>query len=482
MDSIIGRSKEIKELERLYRSPKAEFVAVYGRRRVGKTYLIRELFKDRMSFYVTGLTPYSDNGDKTNAKDQLHNFYLAMLKYGFNEKVCPDNWLDMFFMLEQFLENKYKNKRILIFIDELPWFDIAKSGFLKAFEHFWNSWASTKKNLMLIVCGSATSWIEDNLIMNRGGLYNRLTYQILLRPFNLYECRQFYKSMNVEVNQYDVIDYYMIFGGIPYYMGYVSPGKSLAQNIDEMFFGNSAKLKTEFDLLFGSLFTNPSTYIAVMKFLATRHSGYTRDEICKALNIKSGSNLTKVLSSLEASCFIKKYQPFTNSKRELKYKIIDNFCLFYFRFVSENKKNDPNFWQHSLNLPALNSWRGLAFEEVCFSHIDQIKQAIGIGKVISTESAWAVRGNDDKTGCQIDMIIDRNDNVVTLCEMKYVAKKFTVDNDYYATLRERIDTASQYVKKRTNIQMLLITTFGLQENKYSNIFQDVITVEDLFRK
>ncbi len=479
MAKIIGRKKQIKELERLYNSPKAEFVAIYGRRRVGKTYLIRELFKDRMAFYATGLSPYGENDQRNGLQEQLQSFYLEMQKYGLKGRLCPTSWLEAFSMLENFIDNIQTDKKIVIFIDELPWFDTPKSGFLKAFEHFWNSWGSAHDNLMLIVCGSATSWIEDNLIMNRGGLYNRLTYQMKLQPFTLSECAEFYEYMGNTINQFDILEGYMIFGGIPYYMGYMLPGQSLAQNIDTMFFADNGRLKNEFSLLFGSLFTNPDNYIKIVKYLSGQHCGYTRDEIIKATGIQSGSTLSKILDSLEASCFIRKYQPFGNNKRECKYKLVDNFCMFYLKFVSDNK-NDRDFWIHNINKPILNTWRGIAFEEVCFQHIDKIKDALGIGKVVSLESSWNVRGNDDHEGSQIDLLIDRDDNFVSLCEMKYYSRDFEVDKNYYLKMKNRISILQDNIPKRRNIQTVLITTYGIKQNAYSSVFQEVLTIEDLF--
>jgi len=481
MNEIIGRKQEIAELERLYRSPKAEFVVVTGRRRVGKTYLIREVLNDRLTFHHTGLSPYNDEGqEKAGLAEQLQHFFYTLKKNGHSGNKIPKNWLEAFYYLEQLLEDKDDGSRQVVFIDEIPWMDTQNSRFLRAFESFVNGWAMGRKNMMLIVCGSATSWIEDNFIKNQKGLYDRQTYEIRLKPFNLKECEEYYEFLGVHMSRMDIIDMYMAIGGIPYYMGYVAPGRSLAQNIDNMLFAEHAKLKNEFNKLFGSLFRNADDYIKIVQLLASRHSGYSREEIVNKTNIPSSSDLTKKLEALEASCFIRKYQPFTNSKRELRYKLVDNFCLFYLKFMNSGSSTDPNFWQHSLNLPKLNAWRGIAFEEVCIAHSYQIKVALGVANVLSKESSWSIHGDEEKKGSQIDLIIERNDNVVNLCEIKYVSGLYSVDKEEDLKLRTRVGCVVSQVRKRQNVQLTLITTYGLNYNKYSNIIQNVITMDDLF--
>lgn len=481
MEGIVGRKQEITELERLYHSPKAEFVVVTGRRRVGKTYLIRELFKDRMAFHHTGLSPYTEEGEeKVGLNEQLQHFFHTLKRYGHKGNAIPKNWLDAFFMLEQLIEAKDDGSRQVVFIDEIPWMDTQNSRFLRAFESFVNGWALGRRNMMLIVCGSATSWIEDNFIKNQKGLYDRQTYELCLRPFTLHECEEFYDFNDISMSRLDIVEMYMLTGGIPYYMGYVAPGKSLAQNIDLIFFGKNAKLRNEFDKLFGSLFRKADDYIKIVRFLSTRRGGYSREEIVHQTGIPSSSDLTKKLESLEASCFIKKYQPFGCTKRELRYKLIDPFCLFYLKFLDTNKPTDEYFWQHNLNLPKLNAWRGLTFEDVCLAHVQQIKMALGVGNVTSAESAWNVQGDDNQKGAQIDLIIERADNVANLCEMKYVAGLLSIDKEEDMKLRARIAHIASRMKKRQNVQLTIITTYGLNYNKYSHIVQNTVTIDDLF--
>lgn len=479
MENIIGRKTEIEELNTLYHSKKAEFVAVYGRRRVGKTYLIKELFRDKMAFYHTGMSPI-DSAGNNQLQDQLKSFHNSLLRYGMEDEKQPETWLDAFFLLEKLLEDKDDGNRQVIFIDELPWMDTPRSGFLSAFEHFWNGWGSGRNNLMLIVCGSAASWIENNLINNHGGLYDRITYEIKISPFNLGECEEFFKAANIKLSRYDIVQAYMAVGGIPYYLGFFRKGLSLGQNIDQLFFSKTAKLKKEFDRLFASLFTKPTNYRKIISLLATRHKGFTRDEITKATGIQKGGGLSKMLAALEASDFISHYVPFGVSKRKEHYKLTDNFCLFHEKFLAGNEITDADFWEKNQNAQKLSAWKGIAFEEVCLAHIQQIKNALGIGAITSRESAWSIKGDKENNGTQIDLLIDRDDSIVNLCEMKFLKDKYTITKSYDEKLRSRTQMLIDRLPKRTTVHLTLITSYGLKYNEYSGEIQKLLTLDSLF--
>ena len=475
---MIGRKKEIKELNMLYEKNSAELVAVYGRRRVGKTFLIDEVFSDRITFRHTGLSPESST-PKGLLKRQLEHFYNSLTLQGMDECNKPRSWFDAFLLLEKHLMRIDDGSRQLVFIDELPWLDTPRSEFISAFEGFWNSWGCHRKNLMVIVCGSANSWILDNLINAHGGLYNRLTYIIKLEPFSVGECRDYYKDRNVKFSNYDIIQSYMVFGGIPYYLGYVDGEKSLAQNIDDIFFSHNAKLEDEFDRLFTSVFDKPEFVKSIVSFLATRNAGYTRAEITKALGIKDGGIITKSLHALIAGNFIIKYVPFGLSKREIHYKLTDPFCLFYLHFIYNQTSINEEFWSQNTSSQQISTWRRYAFENVCFNHIKEIKQALGISGVISSISAWSKRGDDSK-GTQIDLLIMRNDNVINMCELKFYSGYFEVDKEYYITLLNRENILREIISPKTSIRSTLITTFGLKRNEYSSVFSNVIVIDDLF--
>ena len=475
---MIGRQRERKLLQEKYAGSEAEFIAIYGRRRVGKTYLVDETFKGKITFRHAGLSPAEWVGKNLMAA-QLDHFYQSLLLSGATPDHRPKDWLDAFFLLEMWLQTKKEEERQVVFLDELPWMDTPKSGFLTGLEAFWNGWACHRHNVMLIVCGSASSWILDRLINNHGGLYGRVTYQIKLEPFSLRECEEYLHSKNIHYSRYDIVQSYMLLGGIPYYLGYLRGEWSLAQNIDQLFFSRHAVFREEYDRLFASVFHNAPVMKKIVEVLYTRNAGYTRKELCEKLGVSSGGILTKELSALIASDFVTKYVPFGFSKREEHYKLTDPFCLFYLHYVWQRSGLNEHFWTDSQNTPPIVSWRGFAFENVCFNHIDQIKRALGISGVRSSQSAWSKR-EDDPEGTQIDLLIDRDDHVINACEIKFYSEEFLVDKSYYLKLMHRENLLRKYIPRKSSVYQTLITTYGLVRNEYWSVFTQVVTLDDLF--
>ena len=479
MSTIVGREEEIKELNKLYNSDRPEFVAVYGRRRVGKTFLIKQAMKGRITFQHTGVSPVDQDGDRSRMKVQLESFYYSLLDQGLEGYKAPKTWMEAFFLLEQLLQNLDNGTRQVVFIDELPWMDTPRSGFLPAFESFWNGWCSGRDNIMLIVCGSATSWILSNLSRNKGGLYGRLTSEIKLSPFTLKESAEYFEHENIAMSRYDILQSYMIFGGIPYYISYFQKGMSLEQNTDNILFGRKPRLKDEFNRLFAAIFSNPKDSKKIIRLLANKHSGYTREEISKQTGIPLGGGLSNTLASLTESDFIISYTPYDKPKSMVCYKLIDNFCLFWLKYV-EQKHNEAEFLSDHATSDILKVWRGIAFEEVCWQHISQIKKALEIGGVKSTSSAWSIKGDDNTEGAQIDLLIVRNDNVVNLCEMKFASTPYSIDKDEEAKLRHRIESLKATLSPKQTIHLTMVTTYGIVYGKHSGIVQKEITMKDLF--
>lgn len=476
---MIGRTREVEDLNRLYESGRAELVALYGRRRVGKTYLVDETLSGRITFRHAGLSP-ADQDAKGLLRAQLDHFYNSLELHGMKPCDKPTTWLNAFFLLERFLQSIDDGSRQVVFLDELPWLDTPRSGFLQAFEGFWNTWGCHRRNLMVIVCGSASSWVLDELINNHGGLYGRVTYEIKLSPFTLGECEEFYRSRQVMFSRYDIVQSYMIFGGIPFYLGYMDGRQSLAQNVDRLLFARNGVLVREFDRLFDSVFTNPEAIKSIVRLLYTRNAGFTRREIADRLGAGDGGSLSKNLNALLASDFVTKYVPFGMGKRQAHYKLIDPFCLFYLHFLRGGSASNEQFWQQNATLQPIVTWRGYAFENICFNHIPQIKAALGISGVITTSSAWSKKGGDEE-GTQIDLILQRNDNVVNVCEIKFTSEEFAVDKGYYRVLLSRPERVRELVSPKMSILSTLITTFGLRRNEYSGAFSNVVTMDDLFR-
>jgi AAA+ ATPase superfamily predicted ATPase len=471
---IIGRAFEQEELERYYESPRPEFIAVYGRRRVGKTYLIREFFKQGFAFYFTGVA-------NSDAQIQLRNFNQYVKEYGGTDLKPARDWFEAFNNLKQLLQKKKANsdsEKQVVFIDEMPWLDTPKSGFLTALEFFWNSWASAQPEILLIVCGSATSWIINNLLKNHGGLHNRVTGRILLEPFSLAECEAYFSENGLALNRHQIVQSYMIFGGIPYYLNFMNKSLSLPQNIDRICFSKTANLKDEFEELYASLFKHSRRHIEIVVALSRKQSGLTREEIITATGLSAGGTLTKTLDELEQCGFIRRYRDFTRKKNGHYYQLIDFFTLFYLRFMKENSSDDEHFWSNYQSSSGYRAWSGYAFERVCSAHITQIKQKLGITGVSTDACSW--RSKKVEQGAQIDLLIDRRDSVINLCEMKYAQTVFVIDKRYDEVLRNKKTAFQLETGTRKALHQTMITTYGIEHNAYWNSVQSEIMMDDLF--
>ena len=470
--NIIGRITEQKALVEYIDSGKPEFVVVYGRRRVGKTFLIKEYFENRFTFYITGLA-------NEKLQHQLCNFNTALRAYSGFAYPVAENWFDAFGQLIHFLKNSTQKGRKVIFFDELPWMDTPRSGFITALEHFWNSWASSMPEIMLIGCGSATSWMVNNLIKNRGGLHNRVTRRMYIEPFTLNECEEFYKAHHIVMSRHQILESYMILGGIPYYLGLMSKSLSLAQNIDALCFYANGSLREEFSSLYASLFRHSENHVKVVEALGRKIKGMTREEVIATTKIPPGGNLSKILEELEQCSFIRSYNAFGKKSKDKLYQLVDFFTLFHLNFIRDNKYNDEHFWSNFIGNARHRAWSGYAFEQVCTAHVKQIKEKLGISGVLTGVASW--RSRETEPGAQIDLLIDRNDNVINLCEMKFVASEFVIDKKYDRKLRDKKETFIRETKTRKAVHLTMVTTYGVKKNEYWGQIQSEINMNDLFR-
>lgn len=470
---LVGRRKELDILNKAVKDDYSHFIAVYGRRRIGKTFLIREAFGYRFTFQHSGL---SEGG----LQEQIFAFESSIKDAGFEVKTKRKNWLEAFEDLKDVIRASSEKKKV-IFIDELSWMDTQNSDLLVALENFWNGWASARKDVILIVCASATSWMISKVIHNKGGLYNRLTEQIHLEQFTLAECEEWVKANGIAFTRNQILQCYMIFGGIPYYWRFLKKGLSLQQNIDSIFFAKNAPLKDEYKYLYASIYKNPTVHQKIIETLGKKKVGMTREEIIEKSGIINSGDLTVKLEELESCGFIRKYYSFGMKKKNAVYQLIDNFTLFYHQFISK-EPNDEHFWSNQINTPAVNTWQGLAFERVCLEHIDQIKKKLGISGVYTDINSWYCKKDDSKgiRGAQIDLLIVRKDQVINMCEMKYSNSEYTISETDDANMRNKIDSFSRLTKTKYAIYPTLITVFGLVENSYIGNVQSVVTMDDLF--
>lgn len=472
MNALIGREQELLVLRSLAESDKSEFVAVYGRRRVGKTFLIRAAFNQEFTFQVTAM------GNATRTQ-QLTNFHIALRKaWPEADGNHPTDWLMAFQQLIEFV-GKSEDQRKTIFFDELPWFDTPGSGFIQAIEHFWNSWASARNDVTLIVCGSAASWMINNLIHNRGGLYNRVTKKLKIVPFTLHECELYLHSKNSVLDRYQIIQLYMVLGGIPFYWDEIKPGKSASQNIHDICYSENGLLRSEFPNLFRSLFTNYQKHEVVIDALARKAKGLTREEIIGFTGLPNAGSTTKIMAELEESGFIRKYIPFGRKQRSSLYQLVDYYSLFYLRFIKDHSLSGHNDWLTYVDSPKYRAWSGYSFEQVCLYHLPQIKTALGISGVQTSISSW--RSSLKDKGIQIDLVIDRRDQVINVCEMKFSINPFTINKKYSDELRNKLGSFKEETGTRKSVFLTLITTFGIKSDQYSlGLVQNDLKMDILF--
>jgi len=477
--NIIGREYEQRTLQSICEETEAKLVAVFGRRRVGKTFLIKNFFKENFDFFFTG-------SFETPMKIQLALFAEALKKYSGVEQPVPKNWHEAFRQLEVYLATLRK-KQIVVFLDELPWMDTPKSGFLTAFSYFWNSWASTCKGLKMIICGSATSWMLDKIIGDRGGLYGRCSRTIHVSPFSLYEVEQFLmKKKGIKWTRYQILEAYMIMGGIPYYLDMLEKGLPFAQNIDNLFYRDGAPLRTEYDFLFRSLFKSSTMYRQVVEALSKKNKGLTLKEIKEEINLGDGGVLSTVIDNLCKCGFIRAYSAYGKRGKGTIYQLIDLFCLYHQKFLGGQNVTDAHFWSN-IKDGAKNAWAGYAFEMLCLHHIKQIRVKLGISGVLTNICSWSIKKQTDADGAewdgaQIDLLLCRADNVIDVCEMKYCKSLYTVTAAYDEKIRERNGTFEHFTKTKDALHNVLITTYGVKRNMYADTFNNVVTADDLFKE
>ena len=471
---VAGREDEIKLLEKQIKLPQSSFVAVYGRRRIGKTYLIREVYARHTVFECSGL-------NENNTLQQLENFQLSLnkvYKKNIKEQV-PSSWLRAFDALAQYIGSLKTSNKKIIFLDEVSWFDTPKSGFKAALDNFWNQFASKRNDIVLVICGSAASWIISKVINDRGGLHNRITCKIAMQPFTLKETASFLKLKKVDMVQKDIIQLYMATGGVPFYLNDIERGESVPQIIERLFFSKTATLKNEFDNLYAALFKNSGDHIAIIKALAAKNKGLTRNEIIKHTKLASGGGLTTTIQELISCGFIIPIYPINKTKEDILYRLLDEYSFFYLRFLADGKGNVR--WLNMFNTNAYKVWCGFAFENICLRHTESIKKALGITGIQTSEYSWQHKGANATGGAQIDFLIDRNDNCINLCEVKFYNAHFEVTKQYADILLQKQLKFATQTKTKKNIFITLITPFGCVLNKYYNsIVTNQLTAVDLF--
>jgi uncharacterized protein len=473
--NIIGRIEEIKILQKALQSSEAELIAITGRRRIGKTFLTTSVYQEQIVFEMIGTQNGSLETQLQNFTDQLTSF--SKPQFPINR---PQNWSEAFSLLRNYLQNIPLSTKKVLFLDELPWLSGQKSGFLDAFGYFWNSWAS-RQNLIIVICGSAASWMIQKVVNDKGGLHNRITKHIHLEPFTLAETKAYLQDRGLFFDHYQVVQLYMAMGGIPHYLKDIDASKSAIQNIDSLCFTKNGLLYDEFNRLYNSLFTNADKHIEVIRALAQKKQGMTRNQVAEISKIENGGGLTKILEDLIFSGFVGEMFPFGKKKKEKLYRLTDEYSLFYLQFIENNRQQGSNIWQHLSQTPAYKSWSGYAYEGICIKHIERIKQVLSISGIYSSVSSFYQKGDEQNEGVQIDMILDRNDHTINLFEIKFYNKPYVLDKESADKLRQKQWRFQASSKTNKQINWLIISSFGLQVNQHSlGLISNSLMMDDLF--
>lgn len=476
MEKLVGRKRESQELEWALHSNRSELIILKGRRRIGKTFLVRSFFKDKYTFHFVG-------AHKMGKSVQLSNFREALVRYsGVNNIPDLNNWHDAFVALTKYLE-KCQEERKVLFFDEMPWADSHGSDFVEELEYFWANWVQNRDDIVFIACGSATSWMKDKIEDNQGGLHNRITHKIYLRPFYLNECREYLRNHGFDWDDYTIMQMYMIFGGVPYYLSLLRPYLSLPQNVDNLLFVTGGDLSDEFNELYSALFKKADRYISVVMLLYTKREGFTRQQI-EALTGFSGGGLTTMLNNLESCDFIISYQQFGNKNKQTLYRLCDFYTLFYLKYVRDNRSKDEQYWQHHFMDRSVETWEGFSFEQLCLRHLQQIKKSLGIAGIATESSAWRYlpAPESNEKGAQVDLVIKRVDKMIHLCEMKFSEHPYTITKEYEEKLKARRLLFMEATKESRGVVLTMITPNGLKQGLHSSFIHSEITVKDLFNE
>lgn len=474
---VIGREQEKLGFKKLLQSAQPEFAVIYGRRRVGKTYLVREFFSEQIVFDFTG-------SYETETAIQINDFYTELKRIWASAEAAktPQNWSEAFQLLTDYLLTfKGKPEKIVVFIDELPWLDRTGAGFVSALGYFWNQHGSRMNNLILITCGSAASWILRKLLNDKGGLHNRVTKRIELKPFTLKETEAFCVFKNLKFTRYQIAQLYMVMGGIPYYWQAIEQGKSVQQVIDQLCFEQNGLLAIEFKPLFQSLFKNAENHIQIIETLTKYPYGLTRYQLVEYSKVGNGGSFSRILEQLIDCGFVKALNPFGKKNKDTVFRIIDFYSIFYLRFIKGNVSDRTNVWQNLSNGATYQSWMGYAFENICLTHLKSIHEALGIGGIYTQVSSFYFKGNDMLPGTQIDLVIDRNDGIINLCEAKFTNAEFVLSKEYTANLRRKRSVFQQVTNTKKSVTTILLTSYPAIQNKYySEEIHSEISLDRLF--
>ncbi len=471
---IISRKEEKKDLEYCERSKKSELICVYGRRRVGKTFLVEQTFRD-FAFRAVGL-------EKGTTKQQLKSFGQRLIEYGDDIKQTPENWFEAFSRLDKILSGesirRSLNGKKIVFLDEFPWFATKKSDFLVAFEDYWNRRGTQDGDLLFIICGSATSWIIKNVIKNTGNMFQRVTKKICVEPFTLAETELFFKDREFDWSREQIAECQMIFGGLPFFFDLMNTSQSLVKNINRLLFDKDALFGDETKKLLDATLSESPIYEKILSKLAFARYGIKKSELQVEIAAPNGTYGRAVQDLVDCGYVIeykKKYEEYN----PLYIQLVDPFLLFHYHYLSKEKRID-SYEDLIGNIGRYDNWRGTAFEILCLNNTASIKSALGIRGVKTECYPWYNSTDKKNERVQIDMVIERADKITNLCEIKYTNKPFVIDASYEQELIKKRDIFKEKTGTSQALKVIIISAAGVSGTRYTSYISDIITLDDIF--
>lgn len=484
MRQLACREIECKVLDQFLTSEKAEFLAIYGRRRVGKTFLIRTYFENQDVIF------FDTTGEK-NARlaIQIKHFTKQISTVFYNNAPLKPgkNWDESFELLTLAINSSNVSKKIVLFFDELPWMATKNSHILQSLDYYWNQHWSKNSRIKLIVCGSSASWIIDKIVNNKGGLHNRITRNILLEPFNLSKTKSFFRKTKLSITERHIVTLFMVMGGVPFYLSKIEKNLSAIQNIENLAFQHNSFFLNEFNNLFSSLFSDADIIVEMIRIIASYRYGILQDALLKKMGpLLQGKGGLEKLHALEDAGFIMHFKSHWHKKRGIYYRVTDEYCLFYLYWIEPVKDTllkrnlTEGHWNKMTQQSSWHIWTGLAFESICYKHLPEITRALSLPGIAIPNTWRYTPTQDHKKGAQIDLLFDRDDDAITICEIKYTEKPFVITKAYAEQLQQKIAIFKEVTGTQKQIFIAMISANGVKENQYSSLLSTVLTMKDLF--
>ena len=463
--NIIGRKDEEEHLLWRLSHDEGQFIAVYGRRGTGKTFFVEELLGERIDLTVTGIPGGS-------RKDELHNFSRELSARSGQKFPFTRSWMDAFRQLRSFIETRKEQESIIVFLDELQWMDTPKSRFLTMLGHFWNSYGNWVRNFRLIIASSDPGWMIQKVFGDPGELYGRIVCRLWLRPFTLRETEELLQRRGFHLDRRETLLAHMLTGGVPYFLTMLDPKESLAENTERLFFSPDAPLCAECESVLSSLsaVSEGSPGRRILELLAQNDRGLRIEEITKALKPEPEDIIQDALQGLEESGLTRVYGSFRKRKHGAVHCLSDSSLLFCLRFVRGCAGTPP---RSRSDAGERRTWMNAAFAISCLRHMNEIREAAGISRILVSICVWQPEGRPV-------LVFDRGDRAVSICEIEYSESPLSAA-ECLPHLQRLMEQFRAETRTKKALKPVMIAPYGI-DGITDGWEVQCVTLDDLFRE